>query len=167
MDDETLVALDPNCRPSIITDPEAFRGRLARLLTRTDVVKVSEEDLAWLTPGIDPVIAVRGLLVRSGAVALVTLGEGGACVVSADAAVAVKGASVEVVDTIGAGDAFMGAFLARWRAVGLGRPGLARLDAVADAAAFACRVAAVTCTRAGAQPPYRQELEPEAAALAC
>src|SRR3954467_10185996 len=48
---ETLVALDPNCRPTVIDVPAAFRGRLQRLLARTDVVKASEEDLAWLDPG--------------------------------------------------------------------------------------------------------------------
>ena len=65
---------------------------------------------------------------------------------------------VEVVDTIGAGDAFMGAFLARWRGRGLGRADLARLDEVEQAAAFACRVAAITCSRAGADPPRLAEL---------
>ena len=50
LDDETLVALDPNCRPSTIEDAAAYRGRLRRLLTRTDVIKASEEDLAWLAP---------------------------------------------------------------------------------------------------------------------
>jgi fructokinase len=155
---DTLVALDPNCRPSTISDPAAYRGRLARLLERTDVMKVSEEDLAWLDPGADPVAATRGLLAGDGAVGLVTLGGDGAMVVTAADVVRVQAPRVEVVDTIGAGDAFMGAFLAHWQARGLGRADLARLDEVAEAATFACRVAAITCSRAGADPPRLSEL---------
>lgn len=69
--DDTLVALDPNCRPSTITDPAAYRGRLSRLLTRADVVKASEDDLAWLHPGTDAVTAARrpGARARRGALA--------------------------------------------------------------------------------------------------
>ena len=155
---EALVALDPNCRPSAIPDPAAFRGRLGRLLRRADVVKVSEEDLAWLDPGTEPVAAARALLAREPAVALLTRGGEGAVVVTAHEARAVTAPEVAVVDTIGAGDAFMGGFLARWRAQGRGRAELADLDAVQDAAAFACRVAAIACSRAGADPPRLGEL---------
>ena len=156
--DETLVALDPNCRPSAIRDPAAYRGRLERLLRRADVVKVSEEDLAWLEPDRTPVAAARRLLGHERAVALVTRGGDGAVVVTAEAAKDVSAPAVAVVDTIGAGDAFMGGFLARWRARGLGRADLARVDAVQHAAAYACVVAAVTCSRAGADPPRLAEL---------
>jgi fructokinase len=151
--DGTLVALDPNCRPSMIDDPAAYRSRLARLLARTDVVKASEDDLAWLEPGADPVDAARRLLGRDGAVALVTLGSRGALVVTADAVRELPSPVVEVVDTIGAGDAFMGGFLACWRRNRLGRADLRDLDQVAEAGAFACEVAAITCARAGADPP--------------
>jgi fructokinase len=155
---ETLVALDPNCRPTVIDDPAAFRGRLQRLLARTDVVKASEEDLAWLDPGTAPADAARALLAREGAVALVTLGGEGALVVTADGAVEVSAPPVQVVDTIGAGDAFMGAYLATWRRRNLRRADLRRMDEVAEAATFACRVAAITCSRAGADPPRLAEL---------
>jgi fructokinase len=153
LDDTTLVALDPNCRPATIDDPSAYRGRLARLLERTDVIKVSDEDLAWLAPGVEPVVAARHLLAGHDRVALVTLGAAGVRVVTMRDEVHVRTPTVEVVDTIGAGDAFMGAFLARWRATGRGSDALKELDAVAEAASFACRVAAITCTRAGADPP--------------
>jgi fructokinase len=159
LDDRTLVALDPNCRPSTITDAAAYRGRLVRLLSRADVLKVSEEDLGWLAPGAEPVAAARKLLVGANAIALVTLGRAGACVVTHRETFAVPAPAVRVVDTIGAGDAFMGAFLARWRAGGLGREGLERLDAVVDAVEFACRVAALTCARPGADAPDLRELE--------
>jgi fructokinase len=159
VDDGTLVALDPNCRPATIADAAGYRGRLARLLSRADVIKVSEEDLAWLVPGVAPVGAARGLLVGTEAIALVTLGGAGACVLTRRDALAVRAPAVRVVDTIGAGDAFMGAFLARWRARGLGREGLTHLDEVADAVGFACQVAALTCTRPGADAPDLRELE--------
>jgi fructokinase len=159
MDEATLVALDPNCRPTTIADPAAYRSRLTRLLARTDVVKASEEDLAWLDPGAETVPAARGLLPDDDyGVALVTLGQNGALVVTSRDLIEVEAPRVDVVDTIGAGDAFMGAFLAHWRARGHGRHDLGRLDEVAEAAAFACRVAAITCSRAGADPPRLGEL---------
>jgi fructokinase len=158
MDGDTLVALDPNCRPTMIEDPAAFRGRLSRLLARTDVLKASEEDLEWLDPGADPVIAARALLASDHAVALVTLGGDGALVVTRNHVREIASPLVEVVDTIGAGDSFIGAFLAHWHGRGLGRAGLLRLDDVAEAAVFACHVAAVTCSRAGADPPRLGEL---------
>jgi fructokinase len=159
LDDDALVALDPNCRPSTIDDPAAYRGRLERLLRRTDVVKASEDDLAWLYPGTPVVEAARALLAHDGAVALVTLGGEGALVATRTDVFEVAAPRVDVVDTIGAGDSFMGGFLARWRSRGLGRADVTRRDEVTDAARFACRVAAITCSRAGADPPRRSELE--------
>jgi fructokinase len=156
--DDTLVALDPNCRPAAIDDPAAYRGRLERLLRRADVVKVSSEDLAWLAPGASPVEAARALLARDGAAALLTLGAGGALVVTRTDVFAVDARRVDVVDTIGAGDSFMGAFLADWSARELGRSDLARDEELVAAARFASRVAAITCSRAGADPPRRAEL---------
>jgi fructokinase len=156
--DETLVALDPNCRPATIADPDAYRARLQRLLRRADVVKVSEEDLDWLEPGADPATAARRLLGAPEALALVTLGGDGALVVTPESELPVRAPAIEVVDTIGAGDAFMGAFLASWSEQGLGRDDLTRLDAVERAARFGCRVAAIACERAGADPPRLAEL---------
>jgi fructokinase len=157
--DDTLVALDPNCRPAAIDDPAAYRERLGRILRRADLLKVSDDDLAWLVPGRRPADAARELLGPAGARALVTLGAAGALVIGAGEVVAVEAPPVEVVDTIGAGDAFMGAFLADWRSRGLGRDELARHDELVEATRFACRVAAITCSRPGADPPRRAELE--------
>ena len=158
MGGDTLVALDPNCRPSTIADPAAVRGRLARLLARTDVIKASAEDLAWIDPGADTVAAARGLLAQDHAISLVTLGSEGAVVITKHEAIEARAPKVDVVDSIGAGDAFMGAFLAHWRRRGLGRAELGRLDELEQAVTFACRVAAITCARAGADPPRLAEL---------
>ena len=93
------------------------------------------------------------MLRHDGAVALVTLGSDGALVVTRTDVVKIDAPRVDVVDTIGAGDAFTGAFLAHWRSRGFGRAELRRRRDVLEAARFAARVAAVTCARAGADPP--------------
>ena len=140
------VLLDANVRPGAIGDEAAYRARLARLLENTAVLKASDDDLEWIAPGTDPVQAARAL---GAPTTLLTRGPEGATVVTADAAIEIPAPRVDVVDTIGAGDAFAGAFLA------------ARHDGadVTDAATFAANVAAITCTRAGADPPTRAELE--------
>jgi fructokinase len=158
MDDATLVALDPNCRPSAIEDAGAYRRRLERLLRRSDVIKASDDDLAWLYPGTPPDEAARSMLSHEAAVALVTLGGEGALVVTRSDLARVAAPPVEVVDTIGAGDAFMGAFLAYWSSHGLRRDDLRRRQRVVAAARFATRVAALTCARAGADPPRAAEI---------
>ena len=160
LDEDTLVVLDPNCRPAAIDDRAGYRRRLERVLRRADVLKASGDDLAWLNPGTPPPDAARALLSREGAVALVTLGADGALVMSGDHVAEVEAPTVEVVDTIGAGDAFTGAFLADWSSRGLGKPDLGRRDELIQAVRFACRVAAITCARAGADPPWRAELDP-------
>jgi fructokinase len=154
----TLVALDPNCRPDFIPDPDAYRARLTRVLARADLLKASDADLAWLEPGAGPVDAARSLLRDGPDIAVVTLGANGAVVVTADDAVPVPAVPANVVDTIGAGDAFGGALLAWWHERGLGRADLASLDRVVEATRFACVVAAKTCEQAGAVPPRRADL---------
>jgi fructokinase len=158
--DRTLVALDPNCRPWTISDPEGFRARLHRVLAHSHLVKVSEEDLAWLDPGRPAAAAARALLDRGPTVVLLTRGAAGATVVTAGGDVHVPAPPADVVDTIGAGDAFSGGFLAWWRARGLGRRALADTDLVVKAAGFASLVAARTVARAGATPPTLAEMGP-------
>lgn len=153
-----LVAIDLNCRPVAIRDPDAYRRRVGRMLGDCHVVKASDDDLAWFDPERPAGDAARALLERGPRVALVTAGERGAIVVTRDAEVAVPAPRVRVVDTIGAGDAFGGAFLAWWRRRGLGTDELGRPDLVVEAAGFACLVAARTCERAGAVPPRLSEL---------
>jgi fructokinase len=154
----TLVAVDPNCRPAAIEDPAAYRERLARLLGRADVVKVSAEDLEWLVPGTEPERAARGLLEQGPAVVLLTLGGEGAVALTESGRVGAPAPSVHLEDTIGAGDAFAGAFLAWWRARGLDARALADRDALAGALHFAVLVSARTCERPGADPPKLSEL---------
>jgi fructokinase len=160
LSDQALIMLDPNIRPDVITDPDAYRARLRRLLAMAHVVKVSEEDLDWLAPGKRSVDAVREMLDGGPAVGLLTRGPSGALAITRAAEVAVPSPRVEVVDTIGAGDAFGGGFVAWWHARGLGRDDLGVIDTVVEATAFSCLVAARTCAKPGAQPPRLSELEP-------
>lgn len=154
-----LVALDPNCRPVAVTDPEGYRARLRRISSRSHLVKVSDEDLEFMVPGAQPVDAARTLLAEGAGAVVVTRGADGAIVVRPDEAeIAVPGRQVAVVDTIGAGDSFGGALLAWWHGHGLGPEDLREGDALVEAATFAALVAGKTCERAGADPPRLAEV---------
>jgi fructokinase len=153
-----LIAVDPNCRPWVIDDHDAYQARMRRVLSHSHVLKVSEEDLAYLEPDLPAVEGVRALLEHGPTVGLLTRGPNGALVITRTAEVAVPAPRAKVVDTIGAGDAFGGGFLGWWSERGLGTDELAKIDVVVEATRFACLVAARTCSRPGASPPYRNEL---------
>jgi fructokinase len=150
--------LDPNCRPSLIPDRAAYRRRLGTTLRRSHVVKASVDDLAWLEPDMLPADAARGLLAEGPAAVLMTDGGNGVEVITPGGQHHVPAPQIEVADTIGAGDAFSGGFLAWWRMHGLGAEDLRSLDSVLAATRFACEVAARTCERPGASPPRLEEL---------
>jgi fructokinase len=149
---------DPNARPSAVRDRTAYLDRLDAIFARADVVKVSTEDLAYLEPSAEPAEMARTLLGRGPRVVLVTDGGDAARVVTGDRVVEVPVPSVVVVDTVGAGDSFGGAFLAWWAAHGFGREELGDVARVVAATTVAVDVAAVTCTRRGADPPTRADL---------
>ena len=155
---QALVMVDLNIRPLAVPDPDGYRARLARLMPRTDVVKASDDDLSWLDPERGEVEAARALLDGGPTVVLLTRGGAGVTVVTADGETDVPALQVEVVDTIGAGDAFGGGFLAWWRRSGLAVEDLARTDAVLEATRFGCVVAGRTVERAGASPPRLAEV---------
>ena len=152
-----LVLVDPNVRPILITDRSGYLARLERIVAKADVLKVSDEDLAWLAPGVEPITAARRLLDQGAGLVLVTLGANGATAVGPGFAEHVDAPAVDVIDTIGAGDSFAGAVLAWWEEHD--RPSLADATTARAAVAFAVRVAAITCSRAGANPPWRYELD--------
>ena len=154
--DRALVMVDPNCRPTFIADRDAYRAGLDKTLRHAHVVKVSGDDLEYLTPGLGVAEAARALGVP---VALVTLGGDGALVVTREDEYTVAAPKITVVDTIGAGDAFGGGFLAYWARAGLRREALEDAAAVRAATTFACVVAARTCERAGASPPRYSDLD--------
>lgn len=155
---DTLVMVDPNCRPRVIRDRGAYLARLHGVLARADVVKVSADDLAYLDPDVRPREAARKLLANRSAVVLLTDGASAVCVLGPGFEIELPVPKVEVVDTVGAGDAFGGGFLARWVERGFGRSELADEAAVRDAVSLAIDVAVRTCLRPGADPPRRHEL---------
>ncbi len=156
-----LISFDPNVRPGLVRDEPAYRALLDRCIGLTDLLKVSAADLAWLMPGQPPEAAAAALTARGPKLVVVTLG--------ADGGLARRGAEiwrippyrVAVVDTVGAGDAFSAGLLAGLAERNVfSTAALASLpaDEVTAALRFGGAVAALTCTRAGADPPRRPEV---------
>jgi fructokinase len=151
-----FTALDPNIRAGLIPDPDAYRARFRSWLPHTGLLKLSEEDADWL--GGSP----KEWLAAGPAAVVLTRGGAGLTVLTRDGReFSVPGVSVDVVDTIGAGDTVNAALLHR-----LAGHGALTVDAVAalgegdwrDVLGFAARAAAITCSRAGARPPFAAEL---------
>lgn len=158
---QRVVSLDPNVRTSAIGDLGTTLARLEDAVDASDVVKISDEDLALLHPGTDPeVVAARWADGGPGLV-VVTRGPDGAVAFAGSERLEVAGRRVAVVDTVGAGDAFTSGLLASLATTGLlDRERLRGADpaAIADAIEHAVGVAAITCTRAGADPPTAAEV---------
>lgn len=159
------ISYDPNLRPAILGSPEAHRAGVERLVGLSDVVKASDEDLAWMYPGeaVDEVL--RRFAGLGPALVVCTMGGQGARALVGGALVDVPPEPVTVIDTVGAGDSFMAALVSGLLDAALlggpdGRSALSRADAdaVRPALQRAIHVAAITCSRAGADPPYRKEL---------
>ncbi|MDO5630735.1 MAG: carbohydrate kinase [Paracoccus sp. (in: a-proteobacteria)] len=156
------VMLDPNIRPFFITDPAAYRARLNRLLPMADIVKLSADDLDWLFPDLPAADAARQVLKMGPRIVLQTGGEAGAHAHWQGTPVAAPAVQVQVADTIGAGDTFNAGVLASLSQQGvLSKQGLAALtpDQLLTALSLGARAAAVTVSRAGANPPWARELD--------
>jgi fructokinase len=150
---QTMVLLDPNCRPQAIRDMALYRERLRLFLRRVDVLKLSVEDLRTLAPDHELGEAAQRLLALGPAAVLVTDGPAPVNVLCASGERLVPVPEVTVVDTIGAGDAFVAGFLAWWRLQGLGRKEASRLDLLNLATKQAVKVACAECTMKGANLP--------------
>jgi fructokinase len=160
---DPLLFLDPNCRPAAVPGYGAYRARVGAIARRADIVKASTEDLGYLYPGVPPQDAARALLTEGASLVLVTDGPRSARAFTGGEVLSEPVPAVIVADTIGAGDAFGGAFLAWWTTHGLGRDELRsasrhRTDLVRAALRAATAAAALTCTRPGADPPALTEL---------
>lgn len=153
-----LVMVDPNIRTSAPRG-QGYRARLDRIIGQSTIVKASDADIDWLFPGIDRMAAARTLLAHGPKLVVVTLGADGAVGMTATGEVRVPAPVVQVVDTIGAGDAFGAALLAWLHDHGrLSHDLRLDRDELRAALEFACLIASLTCTRAGADPPRRSEL---------
>lgn len=150
-----VTMLDPNIRPSFITDEPGYRARIGRMLAAADIVKVSDEDLAWLGTSAEAILAGGSRLV------CITEGARGVTAHWAGGTIFVAARKVEVVDTVGAGDTFNAGLLAGLhRAGALTKAGLAGLSeaVLVPVLELGVAAAAVTVSRAGANPPWAGEL---------
>ena len=155
------IMLDPNIRAAFIADRQAHLARMRRMIAIADIVKLSDEDLVWFgEAGSDDEIAARWLRMGLKAV-VITKGGDGAVGYTARSRVEVPARPVEVADTVGAGDTFNAGLLCFLHEAGLlAKTAVAGLSDVQlrSALDFAMDAAAVTVSREGANPPWRDEL---------
>jgi fructokinase len=151
-----MVALDPNARPGMTADPAAWRARIGRMLEVAGLVRLSEEDLAFLAPGMGAADFAAVQLARGAGLVVVTHGARGAVGFAPGVTVSVPGVAVDVVDTVGAGDTLMGVLLAGLVAGGhTGGTAPRGLDSarLGPLLRQAVAAAALNCTRSGCAPP--------------
>jgi fructokinase len=152
-----LITFDPNIRPSIIGDHAEALTRFEALVPRVDLVKLSDVDADWLYPDLDADAQIDRILGLGADMAAMTRGADGAIVATASARVSVKSATVDVRDTIGAGDTFMVSLIHDLHAshVTLGDVGESELRRLGERAS---RLAAITVGREGADLPWAEKL---------
>lgn len=158
--DRRLIMIDPNVRPDVIDDRDAYRARFGNLLSSTHLVKLSARDAEWLYPELEPSACADLLLSRGVRLAVVTLGAEGAIASTGAGSVRVEAFDVDVVDTVGAGDAFGAGLLRRlWESERLDPDTVGSMDGweLDGVLRFASAVAALQCSRAGAVPPTLAE----------
>lgn len=156
-----VIHFDPNIRANLIKDRASHRQRVERFVAMADVIKMSDEDLAWLAPDASAEAFARDWLARGAKLVVVTRGKDGALAFTAKFKCEIPGVQVKVADTIGAGDTFTAGLLASLHVENrLSKPAIAALDQerVVAALKFAVRAAAVTVSRPGADPPWAHEL---------
>lgn len=156
------IILDPNVRPAVFGDVDTYRRRFEQLSRLADVVKLSEDDASWIYPGISAEEVLNLILGFGPRVVAVTRGEHGAIAASGDVFVDVAGIRVAVVDTVGAGDSFGAALITALideGAFGLETQRLPDEAVLARAVSYAVAASAITCTRTGATPPSRAEID--------
>ena len=156
------IAFDPNCRPNLVGDRNAYRARIDAFAEGADIIKMSDVDFNYLYGDDAHAAKAAALLSRGPSLVVITRGHDGVRAWHRNAGmVEVKAPKIEVVDTIGAGDSFQAALLfalRELRCIGRSKLQATALDELRRALSFACECAAVTCTRAGADPPWQREV---------
>lgn len=159
--EKRVISLDPNIRPGFIKDKDAHMARIRRMAAMADIVKFSDEDLAWFGLDGDEDALARYWLHHGARLVVVTRGADGAVGYTAEHKVTVRSERVSVVDTVGAGDTFDAGVLASLKMQNLlTKQQVAKLDEeqIAKALALGAKAAAVTVSRAGANPPWANEI---------
>ena len=156
-----VVSLDPNIRSSQVKDRRAYVARINRMIALCDILKISDEDVAWITGKSDLAASARKWLKAGAKIVVVTRGGEGVEAYTRRDVVKLAAVKVKVADTVGAGDTFTAGLLAALRRVSLlDKPALAAISAadLEKALTFAARAAAITVSRPGADPPWAREL---------
>lgn len=156
-----VISLDPNIRPSLIKDRRSHLARLNRLIAMCDILKISDEDVKWMTGKTDLTGAARKWLKAGTKIVAITKGGEGVEAFTKRFAISLPAVKVKLADTVGAGDTFTAGLLAALtRQKRLAKPELAAIgeEALREALSFAAQAAAITCSRPGADPPWAREL---------
>ena len=156
-----VTMIDPNIRTSFITDETSYRARMTRMIATADIVKLSDEDLAWLYGDGDILIHAQNIIAQGPKLVCITEGAKGAHGITKDLQIFENATKVDVADTVGAGDTFNAGILSSLHSAGvLTKSALAELDesTVRNALSMGTRSAAITVSRAGANPPWAHEL---------
>jgi len=157
----SVISFDPNIRPHFISDIATYRSRLDRMFDLADIIKISEEDLDWYDPNTSLEAFASHRITQGASLIVTTLGEGGSVAYTLDETITATTAKVDVVDTIGAGDTFIAGLLASLSSQGNlfpDRIGKLSSNDVLAALTLANTAAAISVTRAGANPPTRAEV---------
>jgi fructokinase len=150
------IVFDPNIRPSVMGDRDLYEAAVEKWAALSSVIKVSDDDMAWLYPGQNYVDVAQRWINDGAALVVVTRGSQGIIGITADGAVEVDGAKITVADTVGAGDTVGAIIVEAMIEKGI----LALTGDVLKAVLHRAAVAAgITCSRKGAQPPYKHELK--------
>ena len=149
------VIFDPNVRPAVIPDREKYRSQVEKWVDISSVVKVSEDDLAWLYPGRNDLEIAKEWVANDVSIVVITRGANGLVGITKSGVYTVPGISVNVADTVGAGDTVGAVIAEAVKEIGLDELDDAALIVTLEKAA---RAAALTCSRNGANPPYAHEL---------
>ncbi len=159
--DKRIISLDPNIRANFIPDADGHRARIRRMVAKSHIIKVSDEDLDWLEPEKNSAEVIRSWIDTGALIVVVTKGAEGASATTRNGSIDVPAQSVSVVDTVGAGDSFDAGLLAGLERVGrLERQSIAGItnEELESALKLAASVASITVSRAGANPPWLHEL---------
>ena len=156
------IVLDPNVRPAVFGDQAAYLSRFERIAGLSTIVKLSEDDAAWIYPGLGLADVLERILGLGPRLVAITMGTAGAVAASAGGYARVPAVPVTVADTVGAGDSFGAALLAALAergALELETPRMLDDALLEDALLYAVTAAAITCTRTGAVPPSLAEID--------